>query len=89
MYNPFLKLSGSNIHPSDHVINFNNGFYDKISAGYDYSVGVKTSTPPFTVENLDNNWPFNDLYFKGCEVVLEPCFYEYKLPLVIKKRLNN
>jgi hypothetical protein len=71
------------------LVNFNDTFYDKISAGYDYSVGVKTSIPPFAVENLDNNWPFNDLYFQGCEVVLEPCFYEYTLPLVIKKRLNN
>jgi hypothetical protein len=71
------------------LINFNNSyFYDKISAGYDYSVGVRTSTPPFTVENLNSNWPFNDLYFKGCDVVLEPCFYKPSVPFILNKIKN-
>jgi alpha-tubulin suppressor-like RCC1 family protein len=70
------------------LINFNDTFYDKISAGYDYSVGVKTSTPPFKLENLISAWPFNDLYFKGCDVVLEPCFYQTPLSFKIKKPIK-
>lgn len=51
------------------------GMFQSVSVNYDFCVGTQEKVTKDDFQNLElnSNWPFNDLYWYGCEINLVPC----------------
>lgn len=51
------------------------GSFKDVSVNYDYILATqeKTTKNDFEELELNSNWPYNDLYWYGCEINLVPC----------------